>query len=268
MLSLMASIPLITLSVGSVPAFAQSPAHVSQRTSASSIASGTPDHTINNWHVVFKRPAITNPKTLYYDAIHHRTLKQAPPFQVHGTWTKAGHTKPVHPPTAYTTQWVGSFTNSSGTTKNEYVTTAFAKGNTTTYDGTGSIAGTGWDSSNGVEAYARIYWNKYTINGDLETKLTKVTGGWHVYDATEYVRNERVSYGADGWTMDKGPYVDQASTGHNPEPSLTFAYTPPSSWVPISMKSTTLKRLFGTVTTATVVRGTDSWGMSLTVEYN
>ncbi len=106
------------------------------------------------------------------------------------------------------------------------------------------------------------------LNGDLETKLTKITGGWHVYDATEYVRNERVSYGADGWTMDKGPYVDQASTGHNPEPSLTFAYTPPSSWVPLSMKSTTLKRLFGTVTTATVVRGTDSWGMSLTVEYN
>lgn len=41
------------------------------------------------------------------------------------------------------------------------------------------------------------------LNGDLETKLTKVTGGWHVYDSTEYVRNERVSYGADGWTMDK-----------------------------------------------------------------
>lgn len=220
----------------------------------------------SNWHETFKRATITNPRRLYYDATHNIRSKQAPPFKVVGAWSRAGGRDVARPQTAYTTQRVASYTTSNGATKSDYVTTAFVTGNTT-YDGTGSQSGTSWDSSGGVEAYATIYWNKYTANGILETKLTKVTGGWHVYDGTEYVRNERVNYGASGWTM-QGGYVQQASDGNNPEPSLTFSYTPPSSWVPISMKSTTLPRVFGTYTTATVVQGSSSWGMSLKVEDN
>ncbi len=162
MLSLMTSIPLLTLSIGSVPAFAQSPANVSQRTSASLIASGTPDHTINNGHVVLKR-RLPIQKLYIMRQFITEPLNRLHHFRFTGRRQRAGHTKTFHPPTAYTTQWVGSFTNSSGTTKNEYVTTALAKANTTTYDGTGSLSGTSWDSSGGVEAYATIYWNKYTI---------------------------------------------------------------------------------------------------------
>ena len=67
------------------------------------------------------------------------------------------------------------------------------------------MRGMGWDSSGGVQAYATIYWTKYTVDGDLETKLNRVTGGWHVYDQTEPVKNETINYSATGWTRDGLP---------------------------------------------------------------
>ncbi|WP_067843690.1 hypothetical protein [Amphibacillus sediminis] len=111
-----------------------------------------------------------------------------------------------------------------------------------------------YDSSYGVRAYSRIYYDRYTERGVTMAKLTKVTGGWNVYDSSISLSSRRVRYGASGW-----PGVQHSYTKY--PTSNSYTYNLPSSTKGVALTGT---YHIGTNSHVTLKRGTRStWTLYL-----
>jgi len=77
-----------------------------------------------------------------------------------------------------------------------------------------------WDGSYGVKAYSSNY---YSIDGNGEYRLDKITGGWIVSDSTLGIQNRHVVYGQSGFSSDApGGYTQ---TNGSLSPSGNFSKT-------------------------------------------
>lgn len=224
--------------------------------------------TTTSEQIIFQKAPIIDINELFYRAEHGITdTKSTPPEIVAKIFNQNGQdiSSKFNVRKLSTTQLIETAKKADGYIQNTYATTVFAT--SSIYEGTGNQSGGQWDPSYSVYAYATIYWDKLNVNGDEETQLTEVTGGWNIDDPSVAIINRTVNYGATGWTMDGG-YVQQMSNGNHPWGN-TFTYYPPSNWVPISYKSfMQFPRVFGVTTIATLSRSTETWSLQLTVNNN
>ncbi|QTY15131.1 hypothetical protein [Virgibacillus pantothenticus] len=100
-----------------------------------------------------------------------------------------------------------------------------------------------------VRAYNRIYYQNSTDRGVAYAKLTRVTGGWEVFNPLTTLSNRVVRYGSSG-----RPNGSQATVKY--PIGNTYSYKTPSSW-----KRTALTGSYaiGTNSTVTVKRGSSTW---------
>ncbi|MBU7314267.1 hypothetical protein [Paenibacillus oleatilyticus] len=152
----------------------------------------------------------------------------------------------------------------SNSTVKRYVTTAFA----TPYaaGGSGEKPKNAWDSSYAVNAFSTIYWN-ITVSGGLEyISLTEVKGGWTVGDSKISLDNRLVRIGQTGTTKDRS-HADQKEEHYNYELlNNKFDYGINSNWVPV--RTSQSYTLVGVYTEVKLYRGTSSWELTLSNNYN
>lgn len=111
-----------------------------------------------------------------------------------------------------------------------------------------------YDSTYGVRAYSRVYYTTFTDRNLTWVNLTKVTGGWNVYDSSIKLSSRRVRYGSSGW-----PGVVQSYTKY--PSSNSYTYTLPSSTKPVAL---TGGYTIGTNSYVQLKRGTSSsWTLYL-----
>lgn len=104
-----------------------------------------------------------------------------------------------------------------------------------------------------LRSYNRIYYQNSTDRGVAYAKLTRVTGGWKVFNPLTTLSNRIVRYGSSGW-----PTGTQAAVKY--PIGNTYSYNTPSSW-----KRTALSGSYaiGTNSTVTVKRGSSTWTVKL-----
>ncbi len=225
-------------------------------------------HSGSNPKVIFQKAPITNPATLFYDAQHGISAVAHSPFHLSAAMINQrgkNVSRQFGVQTFSTTQIVKKVQLSNGI-KQDYVTTGFAVANTGSDP---SYNNTNWDSTGAVEAYGTIYWDNVISQGRNETLLSKVTGGWNNNDNLITLQNPTVNFGEEGVSLRSsgGTYntSNQYIDGLRPF-SWPFTYYAPSSWHAI--ETPPVFRIFGQYTSVTLVRGSSSWSLTLTDEYN
>lgn len=118
-----------------------------------------------------------------------------------------------------------------------------------------------WDSTYSVKAYGTIYWNWwYDPNGVSYFDLAKVDGGWSIADSTCSLSGQYAIVAENGWVYESG-YHQQTTTKY---PSgLTFAYSAPSTWEPVSSSG---NYQVGQTTYTRINRGGSAWDLWLEVQ--
>lgn len=165
-----------------------------------------------------------------------------------------------------TSQLLKVETNDDGEVMETYATTTF----TDVYDtsnvsinpyGSGSSYQDQLDPTLGLRAYSTVYYNTLTKSGVSHRDLTKVSGGWSILDSKYAITNQKVTYGAKGWSRYEGGTNGQSATKY--PNGRTFSYTVPSSWNPVASTGGN-GQTFGVTTFVKIHKPNYSWNYTFT----
>lgn len=120
----------------------------------------------------------------------------------------------------------------------------------------GSIDDERWDSSGGIYAYLKLYFDRTKNGGEYYDCLTRVSGGWKIYDSSCRITKYMVLYGYSGTTM---LYY-----------SLSPSFDIMTNFTDYVQENRGGPKRFTATITATIERGNGAngtWELSLTVAY-